>query len=71
LGANQAAIDLLKQCIALYPKYKEPDILIGVILANNGHYKESIKFWEEGLAIDPTDPRLISYINEAKYLTHK
>jgi len=70
-GANKAAINLLKQCIALYPTYKEPYILIGVILANSGHYEESLNSLKQALAIDPRDVRIISKIEEAKNLINK
>jgi len=65
---DKTAIALLKQCIALYPTYKDPYLLIGVILANEGHYEKAIDFWKQGLIIDPADKRFISNINNAKEL---
>jgi len=68
LGAEKAAVILLKECIGLYPRYKEPYLLMGVILANKGHYKEGIGFWQRGMLLDPADPRFMANINEAKHL---
>jgi tetratricopeptide (TPR) repeat protein len=67
-GADQAAINLLKQCKESYPEFKESYLLLGVILANKGLYKESIDFWKQGLTIDPTDQRFVLNINNAKRL---
>lgn len=67
-GDPKTAIILLKQCIALYPKYKEPYLFIGVILGNDRHYDESIYWWTRGLGLDPTDLRFVSNIAVAKNL---
>ena len=69
--ANKEAITLLKQCISLYPQYKEPYLLMGVILGNEGRYEESINWWKQGLAIDPADSRFVSNINDAENLMNK
>ncbi len=67
-GADKAAINLLEHCIDLYPRYKEPYLLIGVILGNDDHYAESIDFWKRGLVIDPSDSRFTSSIIQATIL---
>jgi len=65
------AVILLKQCMALYPQFKEPYLLMGVILANDGHYEEGIKWWKKGLMKDPSDLRFVSNIEEAENLINK
>ena len=70
-NANPTAVHLLKQCITLHPKYKEAYLLLGVILANDGHYEESINFWKQGRVIDPADLRFVSNIDEARKLINK
>ena len=69
-GADTTAVRLLKQCIALYPKYAEPYLLIGVIMANEGHDEESIQFLKQGSALSPSDSRFTGDIDKLKHLIH-
>ena len=65
-GDGDKAKVVLQWCILKYPKYKEAYLLIGVILANEGRYDESIDYWKTGAAIDPADPRFKSNIDRAR-----
>ncbi len=67
-GEDKTALALLEQCMRQYPRYKEPYLLIGVILGNQGDFQKSLQYWQQGLALDPTDQRFIFNINQAKYL---
>ena len=70
-GLENRAIALLERSINLYPKYKEPYLLEGVILANHGFYEKSIALWKQGFAIDPTDIRFLTNIKNARKLEHR
>jgi tetratricopeptide (TPR) repeat protein len=64
-GEDDIALDILKGCRSVYPRYKEAYLLEGTILANQKHYVESIHLWEQGSKIDPTDERFRTNIENA------
>lgn len=65
-GQSGKAKELLKQCQAAFPSYKETYLLLGVILANEQKYSESIGWWEKGRTLDPADTRFIKNIRSAE-----
>ncbi len=67
-GLTQKAKELLEQCQTLYPSYKETYMLLGVILANEKKYIESILWWKKGRELDTADTRFNENIKKSSHL---
>ncbi len=63
-GISGKTRTMLERCQAMDPQYLEPYLLLGVMLANEARYAESLAWLEKGLALAPADARFSGMIRD-------
>ncbi len=65
------AIDMMIQCLKLYPNDPEALLTYGELQAKEGNLQEATAAWKKGASLNPNDKRFLENLDKTKNLSPK